>query len=312
VKLTFLGTGAAEGYPALWCRCERCLIARERGGRNLRFRSSLLINDDLLLDPGPDTVAAGVRLCVDFAAVQAALVTHPHTDHLEPSTFFWRRKGFVGTPLPMMDVYASGASIARLTQREGRTVDPGPLQLRMRQIGAFQRFSVSTGDAAPDPRFEDRAAETPTTPRRTYDVWTFGANHAEPQMEPVIFAIRQTTGPEAEGRAAPATLFYATDTGPFSDETWAALDTLRAEGVTFAASAIDSTLGLGADGKAHMTIRQMAAHQEMLAERGAFALGARRFAHHFSHNGTPPYEELSALLAPQGIESSYDGLVVDL
>ena len=31
MKLTFLGTAAAEGYPALWCRCERCTTARERG-----------------------------------------------------------------------------------------------------------------------------------------------------------------------------------------------------------------------------------------------------------------------------------------
>ena len=32
-------------------------MARQRGGRNLRLRSSALINDDLFIDPGPDTVA---------------------------------------------------------------------------------------------------------------------------------------------------------------------------------------------------------------------------------------------------------------
>jgi len=311
LRLTFLGTGAAEGYPALWCRCERCTIARQRGGRNLRFRSSLLINDDLLIDPGPDMVAAAIRHGLDLAPVQATLVTHPHTDHLEASTFFWRRKGFVGTPLPWLEVYASAASIARITRHEGKDIAPETVRIRPNPLGAFQRFEIRTGgEIARDERFSE--GEPPHTPARRYEVWTFGASHAEAAMEPMFFAVQQQEGPEVADRATLPALLYATDTGPFADETWTSLRRLGEEGVQFTAAAIDSTLGLGADGKGHMSLRQMAAHHAQLAQEGLLAEGARRLAHHFSHNGTPPYEELVAHLAPDGIEPSYDGMVLEL
>ena len=52
MHLLFLGTAAAEGYPGIFCECDNCKEARALGGRNLRLRSSLLVNDDLLLDMG--------------------------------------------------------------------------------------------------------------------------------------------------------------------------------------------------------------------------------------------------------------------
>ena len=309
MQVTFLGTAAAEGYPALWCRCERCATARARGGKNLRYRASALLNDDLLIDPGPDVLASAIRLGVDLAPVQACLVTHPHTDHLEAGTFFWRRKGFVATGLPELAVYASAASIERMLRLERRDIDPVAIRVRAQQIGAFQRFEVTTGGDLPrDPRFGESGAEVPSTPRRRYAVWTFAASHAELSIEPMFFAIRQEEGPEVA--AGPRTLLYSTDTGPYGGETWAALERLGQEGVRFDITAIDSTSGLGPDSKGHMNIRQMAWHQDELRRRGLLSERCRRFAHHFSHNGTPPYEELEQHLATLEISSSYDGLVV--
>jgi phosphoribosyl 1,2-cyclic phosphate phosphodiesterase len=314
MKLTFLGTAAAEGYPALWCRCERCAVARARGGRNLRFRSSLLINDDVLIDPGPDTVAAAIRLGLDLAPVQAALITHPHSDHLEATTFYWRRKGFVGTPLPLLRVYASEASISRMLQHDRRTMAADALRLEPHAIHAFDELTISTGGRpAPDPRFDDVGTpevEPPETPVRRYQVWTFAARHAEPAMEAMFFAVCQLEGPEVAGRAELPALLYATDTGPFLDETWAALGRLAGAGVRFGAAVVDSTSGLGKDGSAHMNLRQMEAHQHELARRGLLANGARRMAHHFSHNGAPPYEELESYLAERGLAQAYDGLTL--
>ena len=309
MRLTFLGTAAAEGYPALWCRCERCLVARQRGGRNLRFRASVLINDDLLIDPGPDVLASAVRLGIDLAPVQACLVTHPHTDHLEASTCFWRRKGFVATALPLLEVYASAASIERMLHLERRDIDPAAIRIHTHAIGAFQRHAIVTGgELPPDTRFPDGKQDAPQTARRRYTVWTFAASHAEPALEPMIFAIRQEEGPEvASGARA---LLYSTDTGPYSEETWAALERLGREELRFDITAIDSTSGLGPDSRGHMNIRQMAWHQDELGRRGVLADACQRHAHHFSHNGTPPYEELAPLLGEMGIVASYDGLVV--
>lgn len=50
MKLTFLGTGAGEGYPGLWCKCPHCDYARKHGGKNIRANSCAVIDEDMLLD----------------------------------------------------------------------------------------------------------------------------------------------------------------------------------------------------------------------------------------------------------------------
>ena len=54
MKITMLGTGAI-GYPLTFCNCDNCNEARIRKGKSIRKRASMLINNDLLIDLGPDT-----------------------------------------------------------------------------------------------------------------------------------------------------------------------------------------------------------------------------------------------------------------
>ena len=55
MKIQYLGTAAAEGYPALFCECENCTKAKQLGGKNIRSRSQALIDDKLLIDYNADT-----------------------------------------------------------------------------------------------------------------------------------------------------------------------------------------------------------------------------------------------------------------
>ena len=50
MKIQFLGTAAAEGFPAIFCNCEYCNKARELKGKNIRTRSQAIIDDKILLD----------------------------------------------------------------------------------------------------------------------------------------------------------------------------------------------------------------------------------------------------------------------
>ena len=50
MQFQYLGTAAAEGWPAVFCRCKYCLEAQRLGGKNIRTRSQAIVNDDLLLD----------------------------------------------------------------------------------------------------------------------------------------------------------------------------------------------------------------------------------------------------------------------
>lgn len=57
--MLFLGTGAAEGFPHPFCRCEACLAAQRSADPRLKRRSSaLLLNDETMIDFGPDAMFA--------------------------------------------------------------------------------------------------------------------------------------------------------------------------------------------------------------------------------------------------------------
>ncbi|MBQ5791771.1 MAG: hypothetical protein IIW19_03595, partial [Clostridia bacterium] len=70
MKLTYLGTAAAEGVPALFCDCPTCRYSRKHGGRNVRTRSQALIDDALLIDMGPDALMHALNFGLDFTRIE--------------------------------------------------------------------------------------------------------------------------------------------------------------------------------------------------------------------------------------------------
>jgi phosphoribosyl 1,2-cyclic phosphate phosphodiesterase len=312
MKITFLGTAAAERFPALWCRCASCHAARAGGGRDVRANASLLINDDLLIDAGPDVRSSAARLRLDLAPVQALLLTHPHYDHLDPLTFLGRDIWCSGTPLPLLHLYATPPGIRKLEQAlPPLNKDLVALRTEAHEIAPFFSFEIRTGTSQPDPRYPWQGsplpgdALPPLIPRR-YRVWSFTACHGEPAMQAIFFAIQQSEGPEVSGNN-PRTLLYATDTGPFPAETWTALMQLG-KAVTFDAVVIDATLGTGHTGDSHMNIAQAGEHVEKLEKLGLLPPSAPRLAHHFSHYFTPPHAALTKTLEQRGMQAAFDGM----
>ena len=55
MRIQYWGTAAAEAYPAMFCTCEACRRAREQGGKNIRTRTSALIDQSVMIDFSPDT-----------------------------------------------------------------------------------------------------------------------------------------------------------------------------------------------------------------------------------------------------------------
>ena len=90
MKLRFLGTAAAEGWPALFCNCENCKKARALGGPDIRTRSQSLVNDDLLIDFPADTYMHVLQNGFDLSAIKIFLITHNHCDHFYPLDFGMR------------------------------------------------------------------------------------------------------------------------------------------------------------------------------------------------------------------------------
>ena len=274
MRVLFLGTGAAEGYPAIFCECAHCTTARARGGRNIRRRSAVLVNDDLLIDIGPDLVASMHNAGANLGRVATLLITHAHGDHFFLPNLYMRRSHFCATTPAHMDVFGTPPTTAATkAEAQARNLIEEEFHLRLN--------TIQPGDSWQTGR---------------YRVTAFPAAHAE-ELIPVFFAI------EEGGR----TLLYASDTGPFPDETWRQL-----QGFHFDCVIIESTMGIGPPGTHHLSMEQCVEHHQRLDDEGLVRPGARRFATHFSHNRTPPYLECVDFFAPHGIAPAYDGLAVQV
>src|SRR3989442_11466073 len=109
MKLRFLGTAASEGYPDAFCDCDNCRRARKVGGRSLRRRSAALVNDDLLIDFGPDLIAAALMEAISLAPIRDCLQTHEHADHHDPTHFNSRSADFADHRNQRLQYYATNA-----------------------------------------------------------------------------------------------------------------------------------------------------------------------------------------------------------
>jgi phosphoribosyl 1,2-cyclic phosphate phosphodiesterase len=284
MRLTYLGTAAANAFPEAFCGCANCESARLLGGPSLRKRSAALINDDLLIDLGPDIMAAAQMHNLRLNRVSYCIQTHGHADHLDTSHFLSRSPGYGVTDAPRLHFYASGRTArhaAWLLQPDttpDSLLDPSvgeQLNLEIHIVEALRPFNAGP-----------------------YRVTGFPANH-DPAMEPLLYAI------ESEGRC----LFYGNDTGALPETTWQAL---RASGLRFDLVSLDHTFGFSDQKSGHMRAREVIEHFARMRADGMLAPGARLFATHIAHDCNPAHPELAAYAAQQGYEIAYDGLTIDL
>jgi phosphoribosyl 1,2-cyclic phosphate phosphodiesterase len=287
VRLRFLGTAASEGYPDAFCDCANCERARERGGRSLRRRSAALIDDDLLIDLGPDLMAAALMDGLSLAKIRYGLQTHEHADHLDP-THFLSRCAYCGVHgNPRLQYYATGGALAKAAATLGSRAVNG-----LADLEAGDRLNLTAHAIAPFQSFE----------AGPYRVRTLLGAHDPTRLVALLYVI------ERDGRR----LFYATDTGELPEQTWADLGSLRRAGQRLHVVALDHTFGMQDRVEGHMNWQQFTEQVARMREEGVLADGARVFAHHLAHHSNPAHEELVEFAAAHGYEVAYDGLVVDV
>jgi len=80
--MRFFGTGAAETLPNPFCDCPVCAGIRRDGPQHFKNRSCFRVSEELMIDFGPDVIAAAHTFGEDFCALRHILFTHSHDDHL--------------------------------------------------------------------------------------------------------------------------------------------------------------------------------------------------------------------------------------
>lgn len=283
MRLTFLGTAASEGYPDAFCDCENCEAARALGGPSLRKRSAALINDDLLLDFGPDVMTAAMLHGVPLTRLQYCLLTHQHGDHMDPHNFESRHDACGPNGTPHLHFYATEGALNLVATRLGAGSYPDGFD----EARVSERLNLSVYAVTP---FQKLAFGP-------YQVLSLLANHGSGKLVPLVYVVE-----EADRR-----LLYCTDTGPLPEETWTAL---REYAQPIHVVAMDHTFGLKPRTDGHLNQELFLGQIERLRAEHLLADDVRVFAHHIGHHSNPPHPQLVEIAARDGYEVAYDGLGV--
>ncbi len=276
MKIKYYGTCAAEGFPALFCECSVCEIAREKGGKNIRTRSQALIDGKILIDFPADTYMHVLRDGLNLRNVKALLITHGHDDHIYPRDIMYREEKYGHAknteekkPLPVYATNNSATEFISVYEEKG-VGEKDPNALEYKQITPFNKYEIEG-----------------------YTVIPLKADHAK-YLDPVIFVIMK------EGKA----LLYAHDTGYFPEETW---EFLEKSGIIFDFVSLDCT-SVVKDYAVHnhMGLKACCDVKEKLLlcnadEKTTFILN------HFSHNGGFIHDDLVPVAAKKGFSVAYDG-----
>lgn len=284
VRVLVMGTGAAEGVPSVFCACATCAAARKRRGKDIRRRCSVLINDDLLVDLGPDLFTFAAEHGMYLGQVRYALQTHPHDDHLDGLVLFARCDGTLPEGIGELTWFCHPKAVERAD---------------LLLFSGTPRFPTPEAQAAHHLTIE------PIAPWRaiafgSYRVQTMRANHA-PGLEAMLFAIEDT--------ASGGRLFYGNDTGPIPEDTWQRLADL---GWRFDVMMLDHTHGFGPRGSVHLNSEQMLEEVARARAYGVAGEHTRIIATHFAHHSNPPHEEFVARAAVLGYEPAWDGMAFEV
>ena len=282
MKIQYWGTAAAEGVPGIFCNCETCSLARQHKGRKIRMRSQILVNDDLLIDFGPDTYSNSLKYDFNMTNLKHVIITHPHEDHLYSEELEHRLQGYapvIGTPAFV--VHGSEdtlATIRRVTEH----------------IPAFKNQDRVIYDIMKP--FETRAIGN-------YLVTPLPAEHGT--ATPFVYLIEE----------GDKSFLLLNDTGRPSYEVY---EYLIKRGIVLNAVSFDTTYGfenvLQKYGKAdhHMGLLDNVSVKGFLDINGVADKNTICIATHYSHNGIDAdYDKMCEHTKKYGFINAYDGMELE-
>lgn len=273
MKLTYLGTGAAEGVPGIYCKCGICQNAREKGGREIRTRSQALLEGDLLIDYPADTYLHSLTYDMNLPEITQLIITHSHSDHFYPEELEMRMEWFAEPVPPLLHIYGNEMVERRMKQELPNTE-------RVMKTMEFHRAHPFTAIEAGN-----------------YQVTPLPALH-DKKEECLIYAIRR------DGKA----LLYGNDTGIFPEATW---EWLGKSGLRFDLVSLDCTTMMHKEGSNHMGLADCVEVKSRLLEIGAADEKTTFVVNHFSHNGDWTHEQMTANAEKEDFLASYDGMTVE-
>lgn len=271
MKIKYLGTGAAEAIPALFCHCPICENARKQKGKEIRSRTSVMI-DEVMIDFSPDVFFNMIRYELAYADLEYLLVTHSHLDHFDAGELVMRNPTMYSHALKhhLLHIYGN------------KTVHT-----------IFKRISAldNQGEPITGMQFNEIKYEQPFQ-CGSFTITALQANH-KPDEEAMIFLL------EKNGKC----ILYAHDTGELYPNVYAYLEK-KAIQLDFVS--LDCTCGTLDCENGHMGFNNVLKVQKRL--KPFLKLNALIVISHFSHNGKATHTLLEQMCQNTGIIPTYDGI----
>lgn len=244
-----------------------------------------MIDDDLVIDFGPDLDSASRDFGIVLADVRWVLQTHPHADHILPLHAVARGVSWGAEGAKPLEWFGAQSSIDTIVNGIGKSApkmdmavnDSAPVvKLRLTTIHSWQEITFGS-----------------------YRVQTIAANH-DPDVDPMLFAI------EKNGRR----LLWASDTTRLPEETWPRIAEL---GWKFDVVVFDHNDGFTRPSSpTHMGSDAAIAEFTHLKSLGIATEETRLFGTHIAHHSNSTHEVESARARALGYDIAFDGLVVEV
>jgi phosphoribosyl 1,2-cyclic phosphate phosphodiesterase len=228
MKITFLGTAASPSMPVPFCQCPVCIEAATVGGPNVRRKSSLLINQDLVIDLGPDSPIAFSNYNIRTSEIKYILQTHSHSDHIDTELLAARHPEY-------------GSKIS------GEIVLAGSEKTIIQIDNEFQQFgfgSIYSSQVSKRTQISIIHLEPFNTYKiGKYEIYGYPANH-DHENDALIYSIFTD-----EHR-----ILYATDTSVLNSDVW---ENLVNSKVSFDLVIFDHTYGIGFESTDHLSAKEI-------------------------------------------------------
>ncbi|MGO3732468.1 MAG: MBL fold metallo-hydrolase [Vagococcus sp.] len=274
MRIKYLGTGAAERIPGIFCNCHICENAREKGGKEIRTQTQLIIDDMLLIDFPGDSYHHLLTYNIDFSKFNNLLLSHWHSDHFYGEDLAYRMSGYGNNIQNLLHVYGNKTVKTFYDRAFVLENNIDDARLEYITISPYKKFEIEQ-----------------------YTIYPLPARHGWFQEDCFVFAIH-------DGKD---TFLSTHDSGYFTPQMF---DYLENNNLNMSIVSLDCTGQVSGQSVSHMNWNENLQFIEEMKKRNLVTDNTQYVVNHFSHNGGLTYVEMSRLSEQKGIITSYDGFEI--
>lgn len=268
--LKYLGTGAAEAVPGIFCNCANCKKAQISGGKDVRLRSSAIVNGQILIDLSPDFACFKSKYNLDTSSLSTVLITHTHQDHFNINLLSYNCSSFSNKP-QKLNFYMSSYAARKLKKANIEKKNEAMENITVTEVQPYQTYTEGG-----------------------YKIVPLEAAHNAPRS--LIYLITYNG----------ITLLYGNDTGMLSKQALKYLQNVKMDIVSFDGT---MGLSKGQYNR-HMGFEEIINIKEYFIKNGCCNEDAVFLITHFSHFIGLTHSEMEEYLKPHNIIPAYDGLEI--